>query len=339
MSLIQASVTANASVVTYEDNLATTLYLREKDRAGSALTTHAQDNYLNFVVNVSAFTNLLNIVSVDHPDLSGVSDAFDTTNALTWTSDPSFCSACTLYDVRFTSAINTHGSINISSFLNIDQGGVNEPEVTFSGTGVTVGSSSDAGVLDATSGSVALACGVASESSTTVITPSVKVNYSVANSVLLVAVKEDNILAEDSIAFTTAPDVTGAGVDILKASTSFGDLSGSNNVDGDVTAVSMSNSVVTAAVQRLLDTANVPDLADLNDISGVRNALNNLATDSSGATFKGLIGVADSVQLDSTTVLGGSTETASFPLTPQIFFHEYRTDGSNLIASASSDSA
>ena len=260
MSLIQASVTATAAVVDFSNNLATTLHLRESDRAGTALTAHATNNYLNFVVSVSEFTDRLNIAAVT-ADASGVSDASDISNALNWSYSAGFGSACSLYDVRFTSSTNNHGAIRIMDFLNIDQtGNVNEPEVTFSGTGVTGGSSSDAGVLDASSGSVELDCGVASESSTTAITPSVKVNYSVADSVLLVAVKEDNILAQDSIAFGTAVTVDGTGADVLKDSTSFGALDGSNNVTGSITNVSIPDHVVTAAVQRLLTLPTKPTL-------------------------------------------------------------------------------
>ena len=339
MSLIQASITASASVEDFSNNLATTLYLREADRAGVALNAHASNNYLNFVCDVADFVANISINAVT-ADGSGISDASDVYGAFSWSDGNNFAASCTLYDVRLTGFTHNHNAtdgkgINISDFLTLDTTNTEETHITFGGSNVNGGTSD--GALDASAGSVDLDCTIASASSTTSVDPSCVLVYGVANDVELTVVKEDNLLAQDGINFGSAPVVDGTGADDLYASTTLGEKSGNKVVSGSVSAVDISGRALTKAIQYLLDMTD-SDMADLTEVAEVRNALAAKATDSSGATFKGLI-AADTTNLTITTQLGtgGSSVSSTKILQPQIFFHQYVTgaDG-NLYASSGS---
>ena len=323
MSLIQATITASAEVLDFSNNLALNLFTRETDRAGTALLAHKTNNYLNFVVDVSTFTNLITLTGDGSGNDSAVFSFSDASNTLG--------AACTLYDVRFTSGSNSHGTINISDFVTLDNTGVEETKITFSGNDKVTGGSSD-GALDASAGTVALTVSYSTDSSSSAV--STNISYAVADTVSITATKEDNVLAADSIAWDAAPTPGQADADVLETSgKGFGAFSGDNSVTANVNAVSITSSVLTAAIQNLLDISG-NGYADPNEIASVRTALNALATDTSGATFKGLLGATDAVTLSVGSELAGDSQQSSVSLTPQIFFKQYRTNGATLLASA-----
>jgi hypothetical protein len=321
MSLIQSAITASAEVIDFSNNLALNLFTRETDRAGTALLAHKTNNYLNFVVDVDTFTAKINLSGDGPGNDSAVFSFSDASNAV--------AAACTFYDVRFTSGSNSHGTINISDFVTLDKTGVEETLISFSGTGVTPGSSD--GALDASAGSVALTVSFSTDSSNSAV--STNISYAVADTVSIVATKEDNVLAADSIAWDAAPTPDQAAADVLStAGKGFGALSGDRTVTGSVSAITITDSDLTAAIQNLLDISGA-DYADPAEIASVRTALNALATDSSGATFKGLLGVTDAVTLAVGSELAGDSQSTNISLTPQIFFQQYVTNGSTLEAS------
>mgnify|MGYP000892837386 CR=1 FL=1 len=321
MSLIESTINASAQVIDFSNSLALNLFTRETDRAGIALSAHKTNNYLNFVVNVEIFTDLIN--------LSG--DGSGNDSAVFSFSDPSndVGNACTLYDVRFTTGTNIHGTINIADFVTLDKTGVEETLISFSGTNVISGSSD--GPLDASAGSVALNVLFSTHSSNNAA--STNINYSVADTVSIVATKEDNVLAADSIAWDAVPTPSQADADVLvTAGKGFGAFSGDHTVTASVSGVSITDSVLTGAIQNLLDISGA-GYADPAEIGLVRTALNALATDSSGATFKGLLGATDAVPLTVGTELAGDSQSTECALTPQIFFKQYVTNGDTLEAS------
>lgn len=320
MSLIQASISAAAEVADFSKNPALDLFTRETDRAGTALTAHKTNNYLNFVVPVSTFTGLITLTGDDAGNDSAVFSFVDPGNTL--------AAACSLYDVRFTSGTNTHGTINISDVVTLDSTGVQETKITFSGTNVTGGSSD--GPLDGSAGTVSLSVSYATDSSSGAA--STFISYDVADSVSITATKEDNVLAADSITWGTVSVPSEADPDLLIAAEgTFGAFSGSKEVTGSVSAVTIANSVLTGAIQNLLDISG-NSYADPDEIAAVRTALNDLATDTSDATFKGLIGEAN-VTLSVGTELAGNSQDTNITLTPQIFFNKYKTNGATLEAS------
>ena len=323
MSLIQATITASAEVVDFSNNLALNLFTRETDRAGTALVAHATTKYLNFVVDVSTFTNLIDLSGDGTGDDSAVFSFNDPSNTL--------AAACTLYDVKFESGTIDHDSINISDFVTLDNTGVQETKITFSGNDKVTGGSSD-GALDASAGSVKLSVTYSTDSSAGAV--STNISYAVADTVSITATKEDNVLAADSIAWDAAPTPGQADADVLVASgKGFGPFSDDKSVTANVNSVSITPSVLTAAIQNLLDISGA-GYADPDEIASVRTALNALATDTSGATFKGLLGGSETVALVIGTELAGDSQQATVNLTPQIFFNEYRTNGATLEASA-----
>ena len=321
MSLIQATIDASAQVADFSNNLALNLFTRETDRAGTALVAHATDSYLNFVVSVATFTSLITITGDGSGNDSAVFTFSDPSNTLG--------GACTLYDVKFPSGTIPHNTINISDFVTLDNQGVQEKKITFSGTGVNGGSSD--GTLDASAGTIQLSVTYSTDSSSTAV--STNISYEVANSVSIIATKEDNVLAADSIAWDNAPTPGQADADVLETQgKGFGAFSGDKLVTATVSDVSINSSVLTAAIQNLLDISGA-GYADEDEIASVRTALNDLATDSSGATFKGLLGGSGSVTLTMNTELAGNSQNKSVTLTPQIFFHQYKTNGGTLEAS------
>jgi len=322
MSLIQATIDASAQVADFSNNLALNLFTRETDRAGTALVAHATDSYLNFVVSVATFTSLITITGDGSGNDSAVFTFSDPSNTLG--------GACTLYDVKFPSGAIPHNTINISDFVTLDNQGVQEKKITFSGTGVNGGSSD--GTLDASAGTVQLTVTYSTDSSAGAV--STNISYAVADTVSITATKEDNVLAADSIAWDAAPTPGQADADVLVASgKGFGPFSDDKSVTANVNSVSITPSVLTAAIQNLLDISGA-GYADPDEIASVRTALNALATDTSGATFKGLLGGSETVALVIGTELAGDSQQATVNLTPQIFFNEYRTNGATLEASA-----
>jgi hypothetical protein len=73
-------------------------------------------------------------------------------------------------------------------------------------------------------------------------------------------------------------------------------------------------------------------LADLNDLDAIKTQLRTY--NSSGADddeFKGFTDSANTVDLDFVVNLGGTSETLTAVLVPQIFFNQYETSASAVI--------
>lgn len=324
MSLIQAAITATAQVADFTNDLALNLFTRETDRVGTALIAHKENNYLNFVVPVTTFTNAIDIIA-------NADAADEDTTVFTFTdAGNAVANACVLYDLKFTSGTNAHDSINISDFVTLSNDNVEETKITFSGNGVT-GGTIDGGDLT-NAGTVALSVAFSSDSAADAV--STNISYAVANTLSITATKEDNVLAADIIAWDTEPnDPADNAADILSASKGFDAFNGSKTVTGSVTGITITSSNLTNAIQKLVDSTG-EGIADKGEIAAVRSALNDLATDTDGATFKGIVGADGTASLTVGSELGSNSKSTALALTPQIFFHEYKTNGAALAASA-----
>lgn len=335
MSVIAATIFADASVNNLTNDLAQTLYISETERSGSMATAKI-DNYLNFVGDWDKWAAGLTIADPS-TDLSGSASVVDLakdsseSTVFTWTDVSSFASSSTLYDVRFeTQTTNAHGSVNIGDFITLSASNVRETDLYFtvdsSTNKVTTADISGAGTVSL---ATTVKCSYRNNAESTVVSKNIV--YACPGGVIQV-VKEDNILAADKIGFGT--DNSGApaqdAVDVLYAEYSPAE-GATETVGGSVTSMTLDYATLTDAIQSLL--AGVDDLADVNDLEAVKTKLRTFNSSGVAAdTFKGFTHAGTAVNLDFVINLGGTSETKTVNLTPQIFFNQYQTSAAAIIA-------
>ena len=335
MSVIEATINASAEVADLSNNLAETLYVYETERSGS-ISTAETANYLNFVGDFTRWANGLAIAAAttDTDGSASIVDvAKDSSEAtvFSWTDVSDFASNASLYDVRFTSMTsNNHGTIDIADFITVsttDLSGnastIRESDLHFTvgsvTNTVTTADITNAGTVDLTT-EIKSAYWQADPRDSTV---SKTVTYSCPGGTIKV-VKEDNILAADKIGFGAVTGNVPAenAVDVLYDEYSPAE-SDTPDVSGSVTSMTLDSTVLTNAIQDLL--SGEADLADLNDLQAVKNKLDTFNTGEAADSFKGFKHNGAGISLDCVVNLGGTSETLTATLTPQIFFHEYET--------------
>lgn len=336
MSVIAATIVADASVNDLSNNLAQTLYISETERSGS-MATAVVNNYLNFVGDWDKWADGLSIAA-SSTDASGsasiVDVAKDSSEAtvFSWTDVSSFASSSTLYDVRFTNqSADALNSVNIGDFITLSASNVRETDLHFTVNAttntVTTADISGAGTVNLTT---TVKCSYFNDASRSTAV-STDIVYACPGGVIQV-VKEDNILAADKIGFGT--DNSGApaqdAVDVLYAEYSPAE-GATETVGGSVTSMTLDSATLTDAIQSLL--AGEADLADLNDLEAVKTKLRTFNSSAVAAdTFKGFTDPGSPVDLDFVITLGGTSVTKTVNLTPQIFFNQYQTSGAAVIA-------
>lgn len=336
MSVIAATITADASVNQLSNDLAKTLYVHETERTGS-MSTAEITNYLNFVGDWNKWAEGLTIAPVtETADGSAtVIDVAHGNNEFTmfrWTDVSNFASSASLYDVRFeTKTSSVHGTIDIKDFITISASNIRETDLHFTvgkvTNSVTTDDISGAGTVNLTT-TVKCSYHNADPKPTTV---SKNVIYACPGGTVQV-VKEDNILAADKIGFGT--DNSGAPAedanDVLYDEYSPAE-DATETVTGSVTAMALDSVTLTDAIQSLL--SGEAGLADLNELDDVKNTLRtyNVAAHATD-TFKGFTDTANTVDLDFVVNLGGTSETLTATLIPQIFFNQYQTNATDVIS-------
>ena len=344
MSVIEATINASATVADLSNNLAETLYVYETERSGNISTAETL-NYLNFVGDFTRWANGLAIAAeTETADGSAtiIDVAKDSSEAtvFSWTDVSDFASNASLYDVRFTSMTSTaHGAVDIADFITVsttDPSGnastIRESDLHFT-VGAVTNTVTSADISGA--GSVDLTTVIKSpyhQSGTNDTTVSTTVTYSCPGGTIQV-VKEDNILAADKIGFGTA---TGNVPEQDALDDLYDEYSPAESATPDVSAsvasMALDSSVLTDAIQDLL--SGEADLADLNDLQAVKNKLDTFNTGAAADSFKGFKHNGAGVSLDCVVDLGGTSETLTATLTPQIFFHQYETGAAAVQAAA-----
>lgn len=336
MSVIAATITADASVNELSNDLAKTLYVHETERTGS-MSSAEISNYLNFVGDWNKWVEGLTIATeTETTDGSAtiidVAEGSNEGTVFSWTDVSNFASSASLYDVRFkTETSSVHGTIDIKDFITISASNIRETDLHFTvgkvTNTVTTDDISGAGTVNLTT---TVKCNYHNHEDPKPTTVSTNVVYACPGGTVQV-VKEDNILAADKITFNT--DNSGAPAqdanDVLYAEYSPAE-DATETVTGSVTAMTLADATLTDAIQSLL--SGEADLADLNELDDVKNTLRTY--NQAGAapdTFKGFTDSANKVNLDFVVNLGGSSETLTASLVPQIFFNQYETNATDVI--------
>jgi hypothetical protein len=329
MSVIAATIVADASVNNLSNNLAQTLYISETERTGS-MTTAAFDNYLNFVGDWDKWVAGLT-VDASSTDLSGsasivdVAKDSDEATVFSWTDVSSFASSSTLYDVRFETQTTGDAlkSVNIADFITLSASNVRETDLHF-----TVSSATNTVTTADISGAGSINLETTVQSSYYKNANSTAVSTDIVyacNGGVIQVVKEDNILAADKIGFgagNSAAPLEGD-LDVLYAEYSVAE-GATETVSADVSSMTIDSATLTDAIQSLL--AGVADLADVNDLDAVKTKLRTFNSNGeANDTFKGFTHTGTEVDLEFVITLGGTSDTKTVNLKPQIFFNQYQT--------------
>lgn len=330
MSVIAASITANASVNDLSNNLAQTLYISETERSGE-MTSAQFDNYLNFVGDWDKWVAGLELNAIATETTEGSANTIDfakdssEATVFKWTDLSNFASSSTLYDVRFTTQTSSqHENVHIGDFVTLSASNVRETDLHFtvdsSTNKVTTADISGAGTISLRT-TVKCSYYNADPHPTAVST---NIVYDCPGGTIQV-VKEDNILAADKIGFGS--DSSGAplegDLDVLYAEYAL-TAGATETVTADVSSMTLDSAVLTDAIQALV--SGEDDLADLGDLQALKDKLRTYNSFGlAGDTFKGFTHTGTKVDLDFVVNLGGTSETMTVTLTPQIFFNQYES--------------